>query len=316
MQANLMYSMTKIDFDNFLFNQISKLPDLEIFTNHKVEALEILENNVVVKTDQQTFHTKTVIGADGAHSILNKRLTNNKLEKNHYSAGLRQYYENVSGFQNKEYIELHFYKDILPGYFWIFPMDNNRANIGIGMLSSEISKRRINLRKKLAEIIETHPNVKDRFKHAKPLETVKGFGLPMGSKKRQCSGDRFLLLGDAASLIDPFSGEGIGMAIRSGRIAADHILKAFKLNRFDAKFNAQYDKMIYSKMRFELYFSSMLQRLLKYPRVFNFVLNIASHSKPIQRLLTYILDNQDFKKSYLNPFSYFNKLSSKKNIQN
>jgi len=41
---------------------------------------------------------------------------------------------------------------------------------------------------------------------------VDGYGLPLGSKKRVLSGDRYMLVGDAASLIDPFTGEGIGNA--------------------------------------------------------------------------------------------------------
>jgi flavin-dependent dehydrogenase len=47
--------------------------------------------------------------------------------------------------------------------------------------------------------------------------------LPLGSKKRVISGNNFLLTGDAASLIDPFTGEGIGNAMYSGMLAAAHI---------------------------------------------------------------------------------------------
>jgi len=284
------FMLKRFDFDSFLFDQINNLPDINIFCNYKVVSLKYLEDKILINTDKKTFSAKIVIGADGAHSIINKKLSPNKIDKNHFSAGLRQYYENVTGFDEKGLIELHFYNDILPGYFWLFPLENNQANVGLGMLSSEISKRKINLRKKLKDIIQNHPNVKHRFKHAKPIESIKGFGLPMGSKKRHCSGNRFLLIGDAASLIDPFYGEGIGMAIRSGRIAADHLLKAFELHRFDADFNAQYDKKVYSKMRFELYFGHLVQRLMKYPKIFNVLINITSKCKSVQSLLTYIFD--------------------------
>ena len=95
-------------------------------------------------------------------------------------------------------------------------MNDGKANVGIGMLSSHISQKKINLKVVLQKLIETHPQLKDRFINAKALESIKGFGLPLGSKKRRLSGDRYVLTGDAASLIDPFSGEGIGNAIRSG----------------------------------------------------------------------------------------------------
>jgi geranylgeranyl reductase family protein len=308
------FIVKRFDFDHFMFNQINNLPDVDIFLDHKVESLESLEDQVIIKTDQKVFNAKTVIGADGANSIVSKKLADNQLDKNHHSAGVRQYYENVTGFDHQGLIELHFYKDILPGYFWIFPLENNQANVGLGMVSNEVSKRKTNLRKTLADIIENHPNIKHRFKDAKPMESVKGFGLPMGSKKRPCSGNRFLLIGDAASLIDPFSGEGIGMAIRSGRIAADHLLKAFELNRFDAKFNAQYDKKVYSKMWFELYFGYWLQKLLKYPAAFNFLINLAGKSSSVQTLLTFILDNRDIKNSILSPSFYLKRFSPKSKV--
>ncbi|MFT5165430.1 MAG: geranylgeranyl reductase family protein [Saprospiraceae bacterium] len=304
------FVVKRIAFDNFFFNQIKDLPDIAIYLNHKVQEISISDEAVVVETDKKAIKGKMIIGADGANSVVKKRLLDNKIEREHHSAGLRQYYENVTGFHEKNHIELHFYEGILPGYFWIFPLPDNQANIGIGMLSSEVSKRKINLKEKLADIIQHHPNVKDRFKDAKPLEPVRGFGLPMGSKKRACSGNRSLLLGDAASLIDPFSGEGIGNAMRSGRIAADHILKAVELNRFDAKFNKLYDKEIYSKMWKEFRFSYYLRKLMKHPRIFNFLLNKGSQSKAVRILLTSILDNRDFKKSIISPSFYYKLLSS------
>ena len=299
------YIVKRIDFDNFFFNQISNLSDIDIYLEHKVQKIEISNETVFLETNKTAIKGKVIIGADGANSIVRKRLINNQIDREHHSAGLRQYYENVTGFHDKNHIELHFYKDILPGYFWVFPLPNNQANIGIGILSSEVSKKKINLKEKLADIIENHPNIKHRFKNAKPLESVKGFGLPMGSIKRPCSGNRFLLLGDAASLIDPFSGEGIGNAMRSGRIAADHLVKAFELNRFDAKFNLLYDKKIYAKMWNEFRFSYYLRKLMKYPKVFNFIINKGSQSKSLRNLLTPILDNRDYKKSLLDPSFYY-----------
>ncbi len=161
-------------------------------------------------------------------------------------AGVRQYYEGVDNYQTSATIELHFQKELLPGYFWIFLLPNNQWNVGLGIPSDEVSVNKINLKQKLNSILEHHPVIKERFKNAKPLEDVQGFGLPLGSRKVTCSGTRLLLLGDAASLIDPFSGEGIANAIRSGRIAADHLTRVFQEQRFDADFNKSYHKEIYA----------------------------------------------------------------------
>ncbi|MBK6264379.1 NAD(P)/FAD-dependent oxidoreductase [Marivirga sp. S37H4] len=298
------YISKRMDFDAFLFKQIEKLPNVSILTGERVEDVQSNEQGVEVKVGNQVLKAQMVIGADGAQSIVNKKLGQIKVEKDHYSAGLRQYYEGVEGFHPKNYIELHFYDGVLPGYFWIFPLPNGQANVGLGMLSSEVSKRKIDLKKKLDELIHTHPNIKERFKNAQPLENIQGFGLPIGSKKRPISGNRFLLLGDAASLIDSFTGEGIGNAIRSGRIAADHLVKAFDNQCFDARFNKHYDKVVYQKMWKELRVSRALQKLLQYPKLFNFVIKKANNNSSVRILLSSMLTDVDLKKELLKPGFY------------
>ncbi|MEQ8245658.1 geranylgeranyl reductase family protein [Fulvivirga sp.] len=297
-------------FDNFFYNQIKDLDNVEIFLGQKVD--QIIRNDETIKAfiGSDELHAPIIIGADGAHSVVNRFLGKIKVEKNHYCAGLRQYFTGVEGFHQKGHIELHFIKDILPGYLWVFPLPNGEANVGLGMLSSEVSRRKMNLKVKLDELIKTHPVLKERFRNARPLETVKGYGLPIGSKKRPISGDRFLLLGDAASLIDPFTGEGIGNAIRSGRIAAEHIISCIKSKRFDANYNLSYDKVIYHKMWNELRLSRGLQKLLKFPRLFNFVVRKANNNQSVKLLLTSMLDNVDLKKELVKPSFYVKLLFS------
>lgn len=299
------YISKRIDFDDFLFQKLKDCSQIDVFENQKVMAVQSSKKGIDLKTETDIFKAKMVLGADGAHSIINKSLGNNTLDKNHHCAGLRQYYQNVTGFTGKGSIELHFYKDILPGYFWIFPLPNNQANVGLGMLSSEISKRNVNLKKELEDIIHKHPNIKNRFRDATALESVKGFGLPIGSKKKQLSGDRILLLGDAANLIDPFTGEGIGNAIRSGRVAAKHLIAAFAKSRFDAKFNKRYDQEIYKRMWNELRIGRGLQRLLKYPRLFNAVVKRANRNPSLKLLLSSMLDDVNLKRELTKPSFYF-----------
>ena len=222
--ASAGFIAKRLEFDNFLFDQVKQDPGITIFQGQPVKKLERLDDEVRIATTDQTILAKMVVGADGANSVVKRKFGINKIDKEHYCAGVRQYFEGVANLENHENIELHFYRELLPGYLLIFSLPNGQANVGIGMLSSEISKRKINLKDMLSDLIHHHPNLKERFMHANPLETVQGFGLPIGSRKLPCSGERFLLLVDAASLIDPFTGEGIVNAIRSGRVAAKHLL--------------------------------------------------------------------------------------------
>ena len=118
-----------------------------------------------------------------------------------------------------------------------------------------------------------------------------------------------MLACDASALIDPFSGEEIANAIRSGRVAADHVLKCFEANNFSAAFNKGYDKEIYRRMWGEFKISSLLQKLISYPWAFNFAIKRAQQSKYIQQFLIEALANVEKKKKILfKPGFYFRML--------
>lgn len=198
------------------------------------------------------------------------------MEPEHYCAGIRTYYEGVKDLDSENFIELIFLKEFLPGYLWIFPLPNGQANVGVGMRSDVIKKKKIDLKKAMNPCIHEHPFLKERFKDAKIIDGMKVSGLPLGSKKRKISGNHFLLVGDAASLIDPFTGEGIGNALMYRMFAAQTTLLDIQNQNFSAQFLNQYDNMVYKRLWSELRLSRVLQSLLKYPFLFNWVVNKAN----------------------------------------
>ncbi|MCK7558744.1 hypothetical protein MKQ70_28645 [Chitinophaga sedimenti] len=135
-----------------------------------------------------------------------------------------------------------------------------------------------------------------------PLE---GYGLPLGSKKRPISGERFMLLGDAAYLIDPFTGEGIGNAIYCGVYAADQAAAALQSADFSAANLAAYDERVYRALWPELQLSHRLQKLVKYPRLFNMLMKAATRNKQLQELVSCMFYEMDIRKKLAQPSFYF-----------
>ena len=232
----------RIDFDNTLAGLIDN-QYATLLTDTLLEDIEEREDGLLVTIKQhgerKLIFTKMIVGAEGRGSIVAKRMAHHSMEPAHYSAGIRAYYKNVGGLHDQNYIELHFLKELQPGYLWIFPLPNGAANVGVGMLSKSISLKKINLKQLMLDAIKTHPNLKDRFANATMEGAIEGWGLPLGSKKRKLSGNRFLLTGDAGSLIDPFTGEGIGNAMVSGLVASRVIKKAVTANDFSGIFLKQ-----------------------------------------------------------------------------
>ena len=308
------YISKRIHFDNFLFNVLKKFPDY-------IQVLENTDLTIFDKTDSGYKATskdgaiiidaKLVIAADGAQSRFARYTGDVKVEPKHYCAGVRAYYKNVSGMHNANFIELHFIKDLLPGYFWIFPLPNGEVNIGVGIRSDKISKHKLNLKNILNTIIQQHPEISKRFVNAEMVDDVKGFGLPLGSKKRSISGDNYLLIGDAASLIDPFTGEGIGNAMMSGLFAANHAMQCLQKNNFSCSFNKQYDNDVYKRLWSELKLSRTMQQLVVFPWLFNFVVNKAATNTTLRETISAMFEDLDLRDRLRKPSFYLDLIFSK-----
>jgi menaquinone-9 beta-reductase len=247
------YTCARIDFDNFLLSLVKKHTETELYENTSLTEVSIENNYVYVKESggRRTFGAKIIIGADGAHSIVAKQLAGRTLDRKHYVGAVRGYYHNI--IENQENTtELFLIKNLMPSYLWIFPLPENKANVGFGMLSSDIAKRKLNLRKTFQELLKETPELARRFSGASLLGEVEGSGLPLGSKRVKISGDNFILIGDAASLIDPISGQGIGNAMFSGKLAAEQIIKCFSEKNFSGDFIKAYDKNLFKALGTEL----------------------------------------------------------------
>lgn len=284
-KANYYLCERKV-FDQFLYEQCLQNENLNVFLDTRVEEVRYVESGVAIRTNRETLRCSLVVGADGAHSAVASSLLRKPIDRRHHIAGLRRYYSNVEGLNPDNYLEILFLKPILPGYLWIFPLPGGKANVGIGVLSSSVSKKRLDLKKMFNDFLATDPNLKERFKHAQPLEPVKGHGLPLASRGLRRSGDRFVLLGDAGSLIDPLTGEGVGNAIRSGRFAADVIMAAFQLQRFDSSFLKKYDDRLKRAMGSEIRLNTFVQKMIAFPAVTSFLINRVNRSEYLIKWIT------------------------------
>ncbi len=263
---NEAYCIKRIDFDALLLKHaIKNCSTLSFKANFKIDDVIKESDKIIIgnKSANTYYSANIVVAADGSQSFLAKHLIDLQIDKFNFSAAVRAYYSNIDGLLPNQ-TEVHIYRENMPGYLWIFPLGNNISNVGFGMLSDEISKRKINLRKSLSQIISQNPQLKERFLNAKMEDEIKGFGLAMGSRKVKLFGNNFLLIGDAASLIDPKSGDGISNAIESGLISATTIINAHKINDFTKESLKQYKTDLYKKIGNELFFSTIIFRIATY----------------------------------------------------
>ncbi|MDG1224724.1 MAG: geranylgeranyl reductase family protein [Candidatus Marinimicrobia bacterium] len=298
-------------FDNYLFKKASDVSN--VVSGFNVEDLIYNKSQVVgvkgksINGEQKKYFGNIVLGADGPYSIVSRKSGLYNSDMNYTAVGLRCYYENVDDLTDQ--IELHYVNETIPGYFWIFPAGNKKANIGVGLLKSRAKKKKYNLQQIMKQVINSK-NFKHRFKNSNALEKPKGWNLPFGNTKRGNHGNGFLLLGDAAGLVDPFTGEGIGNAMESGKIAADIVLKAKKINNFSNQILSEYDKVLWEYLGSELKTSTLLLKLAHYRILLNFVIDRASRNKNIKNMISGMLADEVPKTELSNPMFYLKTLFS------
>jgi geranylgeranyl reductase family protein len=292
-------------FDNLLFQNAKSLCAKTIegfFVNDLIkDGDKVVGVKGTFEGKPMEFRAKIVVGADGAAGIVARKLGPVNTDEDHQAAAIRCYYEGVEGMIDQ--IELHFVDGILPGYFWIFPLPGKRANVGIGMLVSDMKKSKVNLQNAMQHVIENNPVFKERFAKAKRISDVKSWLLPLASKtpKLKIYGNGYVLIGDAASLIDPFTGEGIGNALTSGKISAQIIGKAFEKNDFSEAVLSEYAAALWERIGKEVKANYDLQNNAKSRWKMNLIIDKASRSKDIQAVISNALINPEGHSNLVDP---------------
>ncbi len=298
------YNVRRLLFDNMLAQACRK--EKKIKFREKCAVLEpIRENGAVVgvkffneKGKKEEAFAKVVAAADGSESPIANGLGLETKVKGRYAMNARAYYENVSGPMDR--CELYYLKGICPGYFWIFPVDRKTCNVGIGMRVEDIEKRKVKLHKKLEEIVHNE-RFSARFAKAKKVGEVREWGLSVLGSRRPCSGPGFVLCGDAGTFAMTFSGEGVGPAMRSGKIAARAILRAFVRGDFSARSMKEYDEMLWEVLKPEMQGFGFLEFLILHEKLFDFVAKKAGGNPSLVEISSRMQRDYSVAKEFLRP---------------
>jgi len=300
------YTCRRQVYDNLLFQNAKKSCDA--LEGMSVTAL-VKENGKVagVKAKggdgkEYEFRGKMVIGADGVNSLVAREVRGADVDPAHTCIAHRAYYSGIGGMTGC--IEIHFVKSIMPGYFWIFPLENGLANVGVGMMMNDMKKHGTDLGKAMENIIKNNPLFKERFANAIMVSPLKAWQLPFGSKKRKVHSENVLLVGDAAGLVDPFSGEGIGNAMLSGKIAAEVAYEALAAGDTSEHFLSRYEEKVWNTLWNELMTSYKMQQIGKLEPLLNFVVGKAAKSPKAREAIAGTLANKETKTEYSSPLFY------------
>lgn len=167
-----------------------------------------------------------IVGADGPSSLIGKKLGMLNDDPLYIGVSVRCYMSGVEGLG--DCLEIYPEDAISPGCGWIFPVDESTANVGVGAMLYAFRKRGINLNRTFDDFAGRTRHAAAKLRGARPEGRLRGALLRVGLGGSVQQRANVLLVGDAASLTNPISGEGITYALESGRWAGETIAAALR----------------------------------------------------------------------------------------
>jgi menaquinone-9 beta-reductase len=214
--------------------------------------------------DPETLAARLVVGADGRRSRVARSLG---LLREHpwlRKFAVRGYWEGMEGLS--EHGEMHV---TTGGYCGIAPLSPTRANVAFVLGHLDIRSAGGDLERFYRDTIARRwPCLRERLARARLLAPPRAVG-PLALVARRVSAPGALLVGDAAGFYDPFTGEGVTLALRTAEMAADEAHRALASGRTDDL--RAYDRRRHEATRHKFRLNQLLQGVVAVPELSNFV---------------------------------------------
>jgi flavin-dependent dehydrogenase len=233
-----------------------------------VEGVDRREDKFVVKTSVGIFQSRGLILAAGRWSNLDSHARVDEHSRQQW-LGIKAHF--VEESPPAQSVDLYFFEG---GYCGVQPV--RLASGDTGGRVNACAMVRAGVARMLPEVFRLHPALEERTRRWKSLmESVTTF--PLVFREPCPVEDGVLRVGDAAGFVDPFVGDGISLALRSGALAADCLAPFFRsetsLEEAAASYGHQYKADLLPVFRS----SSKIRRLLDLPR-------------PIRRAASHLLE--------------------------
>lgn len=240
------------EFDAYWGEQANK-QGAKLLLSTRAIKIEPADNEMLVLCEtngkEKEIRAEAVVIANGPASTLAQNLLGNIYKNRNFAIAMQRYYPMKKG-KKFDYFEVFHDPSLGYGVGWISPYENTVA-IGAGVLHNQGS----NIHKRFDEFIG-HYDIKDRINLSNELK-IEVAMLPFDTFPKKLYGNRFLIIGDAAMLCNPFSGDGVFYAMMSGKFAAETLQQAKQKNDFGENILKEYQNKV--EKRFREIFDTSLQ---------------------------------------------------------
>ncbi|HXM61917.1 MAG TPA: FAD-dependent oxidoreductase [Terriglobales bacterium] len=229
----------------------------------------------LVDTSVGEFESRALINASGRWSNLNRTPTNGQSSGVKW-LGLKGHFSESSPHAS---VDLYFFEG---GYCGVQPvnmMDGFEQSVNAcAMVRADVGST-------LSEVFICHPALQERSREWKPLSDPVSTS-PLVFSEPQPERDGILMAGDAAAFVDPFVGDGISLALRSGSLASECLLPFFAGSLSLAQAARNYRSAYEQRLAPVFHMSSKIRRMLSLPQIIRTpILSLLEKSPAIKQYL-------------------------------
>lgn len=228
-ETRIATMVTRSILDDYLLEK-GKETGIEIKFGEKVIDYKEKDDFVEIVTNENVYTSKFVIIGEGSQGNLKRKVRRIDKRGEYGICIVADVKDHIKKIDQSLFncMEINF-GVLNMGYGWIFP-HKDYYSVGIGAFADKI----INPKKIMKEFLKTNDFT--------GTYRLRGHTIPAGGITRNVVSPRVVLVGDAAGFVDPFAGEGISYAIRSGQIAAEVIAENIRDNNHGAQLK-QYESI-------------------------------------------------------------------------
>jgi len=210
------YVVPRFEFDQRLVNRAVSIGAelLEGWSFHSLNDTPPDQVSVVLKkgNESKNVGARAVVAADGANSRVRSFLKVPRNSPRLTGLAIRAY-ANSEHESRANSLIFEWSDRLLPAYAWYFPTSSKVVNVGLGLVVRDSQKRKFQLRKSLVQFVEL---LNSRGLPLTDLRDQQSYLLPHGARLPRLVHGRVMLIGDAGSMINPLSGEGIFYGMFAG----------------------------------------------------------------------------------------------------
>ncbi len=255
-------SVTRLEFDHTLWQRAGEV-GVECFEGFQVADLEFEAGRVVGVSGWDAsrvpfqFRARAVVDAGGRNAVSLRRLGLKKSRRSGGRLALAAHWEGVVG--HISHCHMHISS---PGYTGLAEVGPGKVNIVLVVSPDDL--RGMEPHKFYEESVLKNPLRAELLGSARPSEKVRSVdSLAFSVRPPSCGG--LLLVGDATGFIDPFTGEGIFLSLRSAQIACETLENAFELGDFSLHALGGYERKRRKENEKKFRLSRLLQMILYRP---------------------------------------------------